>query len=268
MSKKPKPQGVNDAVVRSVDAKMLAVYKRIAPPTPIQAQVKAFLLLASDSETLIAAGDERRARGAVLEWIEIALTIATTPCSTAGEFERNTLLFGSRFRSLVTSFGYGHATLLVEAALRAERATTTIDPRDADAAAHGRNSVEIGPTTERTVLDIPDERLQSYSETADAPETLSRTLMIIGQICIDRAILKREHETEALAGAERMLADMIRRVCAIPASEELDGWIKIEVLDAWKGFYEADPDAAPLFAMMDAAIGLETEIWFASKARH
>ena len=271
MSKKQKyfdVSGPNASIGQSVSAKTLAVYKRLASPPSMQAKVRAFLLLADDSKALIAAGDERRARGAVLELIEVALMVATTPCSTAGEFERKMLLLGWQISSFVASFGYRHSTTLVEAALRAERATTTVEPRAADAAAHARHPIEIEPTTERTELDIPDERLQSYLERADDLKAFSSSMMIIGQICIDRAILKREHETEALAGAMRMLADMIRRVCAISAPGERDGWAKVEVIDAVKAFYEADPHAGPLLAVMDAAISLETEAWFPSKATH
>jgi hypothetical protein len=226
------------------------------------------LLITGDAKALIAAGDERRARGAVLELIEVALIVATMPCSTSGESERKVQLLGSQFRSLMASLGYRHATTLVEAALRAERAITLVDSRAADAAAHARLTVEIEPATERTLLDIPDERLQTYSDTADDLKALASTLMIIGQICIDHRILWREHETEALAGATRMLADMVRRVCAISASEEQDGWCKVEVLDAVRAFFKTGPDAVPLLAVMDAAISLETAAWFASKASH
>jgi hypothetical protein len=244
----------------AVDADMLAVYMRVAPPTSRRAFVRAFRMLTSDVRTLMEAGDQQRARGAVIGLVEVALAIATTTCSTTAEFEHKVLLLGSRFRSLVSSFGYAHVSSLADAAIRAERPAIAADD--------ALSPADLEPATEGTSPDIPYERLQGYAEAADDAEALRRTMLTIGRICSDRAVLKRERRTEAVQGAERMLADMVRRLCATSTSREEDGRAKVEVLEAVRTFYEAGPDAVPMLAMIDAAIGLETGVWLASDTRH
>ena len=121
---------------------------------------------------------------------------------------------------------------------------------------------------ELTAATIPQERLRAYASTAATAGDLQALLTAIHQICTDRAILQSEGRSAAVRGADRLLAGVVRRLCATAAWSEQTAKTKVAVLNATKRSYGGGRHGILMAAMIDAAIGIETESWLASPTVH
>ena len=121
--------------------------------------------------------------------------------------------------------------------------------------------------TKATIATIPRERRQAYGDAANTMGDLRALMTAIQQTCENRAILGREGRTGALKGADRLLAGVVRRLCVTLAKREEEARDKVDVLSAVQQLYGAG-DGVLMVAMIDAAIGLETEAWLSSSTRH
>ena len=115
---------------------------------------------------------------------------------------------------------------------------------------------------------ISPERLGHYAETAATFGDFGALVSTISQICTDLVTLEREGRTTAARGARHLLAGVVRRLCATPAWCETDATHKIALLAAVGQRYRETGADVLTAAMVDAAIGLETQRWFAASARH
>ena len=113
---------------------------------------------------------------------------------------------------------------------------------------------------------IPADRLDDYAATGETFGDMDTLLMTISQIRADQVTLKAEGRTHAGRGAARLLATMVRRLCATQATSEAAAAVKIDMLVAVGQDYRANGAGLLMAAMVDTAIGLETEMWLS--ARH
>ena len=113
---------------------------------------------------------------------------------------------------------------------------------------------------------IPADRLDGYAATGATFGDMDNLLMTISRIRADQAILKAEGRTHAGRGAARLLATMVRRLCATQAMSGAAAASKIDMLVAVGQDYRSTRAGLLMVAMIDTAIGLETEVWFS--ARH
>ena len=117
---------------------------------------------------------------------------------------------------------------------------------------------------------ISQARLDDLTASAATFHDIGRILAAISQIASDWAILLDEGRTHAASGAEAALGGSIRRLCATAASSRDEAEDKVFVLERLRHVYrDGDRPADVLMAVMvDAAIAIETEAWFAPTHRH
>ncbi len=115
---------------------------------------------------------------------------------------------------------------------------------------------------------IPRKRLEAYADAAGMMGDLRGLATTIQQVCADIAILEGEGRASALTGAEWVLAGVVRRLCATDAASDEMAKTEVDVLASVKPSYRESRGGLLMAAMIDAAIGLETERWLASSAQH
>ena len=108
---------------------------------------------------------------------------------------------------------------------------------------------------------IPVERLQKYADTAHTFGDLNAMIAVIRQIAADCAILHSEGRTTAAMGAYRLLASVVRRLCATQASDEAAATTKIGMLAMIRQSYRESKGDVLMAVMVDAAINLEMQRW-------
>ena len=121
--------------------------------------------------------------------------------------------------------------------------------------------------TEATAT-IPQERLKAYADTVTTMGDMEGLMTSINRLCTDMAILEHEGRATATKGAYLLLAGVVRRMCATAAWSKESAKTKVGVLDSAKQLYRGGKDGRLMTAMIDAAIGLETENWPASSTQH
>lgn len=113
---------------------------------------------------------------------------------------------------------------------------------------------------------ILPERLEVYANSAATFGNLDGLIATISRISADQVILEREGRTIAARGARRLLAGVVRRLCATEALSEVAAIAKIDMLaTVGRGYRTTDLLMA---AMVDASIALEMQRWLAPPARH
>ena len=117
---------------------------------------------------------------------------------------------------------------------------------------------------------IPQARLNAFADGAASFGDVRDTMTAISVIVADRATLEREGRKNALEGANRLLAGLVRRLCASAAPSREEAELKSNVLALLREVYHlGSGDANRLMVvMMDAAIALETEAWPAPPSQH
>ena len=115
---------------------------------------------------------------------------------------------------------------------------------------------------------ITPERLELYASAAASFGDLDGLLATITQIRADRTTLEREGRTTAAKGARRLLAGVVRRLCATLALSDVEAAAKIDMLATVGQDYRESQDDMLTVVMVDAAIGLETRQWFTASPRH
>ena len=115
---------------------------------------------------------------------------------------------------------------------------------------------------------IPQDRLTAYAHAAATMGDLQGLMASIHMICTDKAILKQEGRTNAIKGADRLLAGVVRRLCATAAWSEESAKMKVSLLDATKQLYGSGLEGRLMSAMINEAIIIETEAWLASPISH
>ena len=115
---------------------------------------------------------------------------------------------------------------------------------------------------------ITRERLKSYAETAGTFGDLQLVITNLRQVNTDHAVLHHEGRTTAARGAERVLAGVVRRLCATAAGSEEDARMKINWLASVRALYHENEGDLLMAAMINAAIDYETEVWLASPRQH
>lgn len=122
--------------------------------------------------------------------------------------------------------------------------------------------------TEARAATVPQERLRVYANTAATMSDLQGLVMTVHQICTDKVTLGNEGRSTAVKGADHLLAAVVRRLCATAAWSEETARTKVSVLNATKRLYGGSKHGLLMAAMINVAIGLETEAWLASPTRH
>jgi hypothetical protein len=118
--------------------------------------------------------------------------------------------------------------------------------------------------------------MRAYAETAEMVGDMHVVMAAMAQIGVDRDTLVRESRLREALGADRLVAGMARRLCAIaaPSREAAEHKIKAlvsikaDVLAADEPYRPTEASGALLMAMMDSAILIETRTWPATQTRH